>query len=70
MALAESKGIDLSQISLKELQSVNEIFDEEALKVLDLHNSKEARKSFGGTANKSVLAQIEFIDEFLKNSEI
>lgn len=70
VALAESKGIDLSQISLKELQSVNEIFDEEALKVLDLHNSKEARKSFGGTANKSVLAQIEFIDEFLKNSGI
>lgn len=74
VALAEKKGIDLSEISLKMLKNVDEnfaeLFDEKALKVLDLHNSKEARKSQGGTANESVLTQIKFIDEFLKESKI
>lgn len=74
VALAEKKGIDLSEISLKMLKNVDEnfaeLFDEKALKVLDLHNSKEARKSQGGTANESVLTQIKFINEFLKESKI
>ena len=36
-----------------------------AIKFLDLHASKEARTSKGGTANKSVDEQIEILDYWL-----
>ncbi|MSN96613.1 argininosuccinate lyase [Campylobacter sp. FMV-PI01] len=70
VSLAESKGLDLSEISLDDLKSIDKSIDEKALDVLNLQNSKEARKSYGGTANESVRKQIVEIDEFLKNSQI
>lgn len=67
VAKAESLGIDLSEISLKDLQEIYPQFDKYALKVLDLNNSKEARTSLGGTSNKSVDLQINQMQEFLNS---
>ena len=65
VALAESRGKDLSELSLEELKSVDSRFDEEALSALSLEASKEARKSSGGTSNESVEKQLVLINDFL-----
>ncbi|CZE49030.1 argininosuccinate lyase [Campylobacter geochelonis] len=68
VAVAESAGLDLSDVGLLHLQSVDERIDETALDALNLANSKEARKSYGGTANESVLKQIEVAQKFIENA--
>ncbi|MDO2408551.1 argininosuccinate lyase [Campylobacter magnus] len=65
VALAESRGKDLSELSLEELKSVDPRFDEGALSALSLEASKEARKSSGGTSNESVEKQLVLINDFL-----
>lgn len=67
VALAESRGKDLSELSLDELRSIDPRFDERALAALSLSASKEARKSSGGTSNESVEKQLALITEFLKS---
>lgn len=67
VARAEKLGIDLSEISLKELRKIYADFDESAIEVLNLANSKEARTSLGGTANASVKTQIKEIEKWLKS---
>lgn len=69
VALAESKGLDLSELSLADLKSVEPRFDERALEALSLEHSKEARKSSGGTSNDSVNEQLVLIDKFLKEAK-
>ena len=49
---------------------MDENLDANAIKFLDLHASKEARCSQGGTANKSVDEQIEILDYWLKKKEL
>ena len=63
---AESLGLDLSELNKEQLKSVDENLDENAIKFLDLHASKEARTSKGGTSNKSVEEQIKILDDWLK----
>ncbi|MCI7104127.1 MAG: argininosuccinate lyase [Campylobacter sp.] len=65
VALAESRGKDLSELSLEELKSIDSRFDEGALSSLSLEASKEARKSSGGTSNESVEKQLVLINDFL-----
>ena len=65
VALAESRGKDLSELSLEELKSVDSRFDDRALSALSLEASKEARKSSGGTSNESVEKQLVLINDFL-----
>lgn len=67
VARAEKLGIDLSEISLKELRKIYADFDESAIEVLNLASSKEARTSLGGTANASVKTQIKEIEKWLKS---
>ncbi|MCR4942767.1 MAG: argininosuccinate lyase [Campylobacter sp.] len=70
VAKAESLGIDLSELNADELKSVDENLDENAVKFLDLFASKEARKSVGGTANSSVLVQIDEISKWLGENKL
>ena len=69
VALAESRGKDLSELSLEELKSVDSRFDEGALSALSLEASKEARKSSGGTSNESVEKQLVLINDFLTRAK-
>ena len=66
VAYAENLSLDLSELNAQQLASVDESLDAGAVKFLDLNASKEARKSQGGTANESVAAQIEILNEWLK----
>ncbi|WP_457563564.1 argininosuccinate lyase [Caminibacter pacificus] len=67
VALAESKGVDLSDLSLEELKKIdNRISDDLDL---SLENSMNSRKSYGATAPQRVQEQIEYFEKFLKESE-
>ena len=58
VALAEKKGCDLADLSLKELQSGHEGITQDLYSVLGVHNSVASRKSYGGTAPDQVMAQV------------
>lgn len=58
VALAERKGCDLDDLSLAEMQSVNEAINQSIYSVLGVHNSVASRQSYGGTAPDQVRAQI------------
>lgn len=65
VALAEKLGKDISELSLDELKSIHQDIKSDALEVLKLENSKEARQSEGGTGNKSVDTQLNELNSFL-----
>jgi argininosuccinate lyase len=58
VAMAESKGCDLPDLSLAEMQSVKETITEGVFDVLGMHNSVASRVSYGGTAPSQVRAQV------------
>ncbi|MBD3795112.1 MAG: argininosuccinate lyase [Epsilonproteobacteria bacterium] len=65
--LAETKGVDISELSLGELQSIDDRIQEEVLDILDNRASMNARCSFGGTSSSSVETQIKIIEEWIKS---
>ena len=67
VAFAENLGVDLSELNGEQLKKVDENLDENAVKFLNLHASKETRTSLGGTANASVAKQIDEIAKWLKD---
>jgi len=67
VALAESKGVDLSDLSIEELKSIDERIGDDL--DLSLENSMNSRKSYGATAPERVKEQIEYFEKFLKESE-
>ena len=67
VALAESKGVDLSELSIDELKKIDERIGDDL--DLSLENSMNSRKSYGATAPERVKEQIEYFEKFLKESE-
>lgn len=66
VALAESLGKDLSELSKTELSSVDEVLNsDEALSALSLAASMQARRSYGGTSETSVQSQLDMISAWL-----
>ena len=59
VALAESKGCDLPDLTLADMQSVHGEITEAVFEVLGVDNSVASRISYGGTAPAQVLVQIE-----------
>ncbi len=58
VAMAESKGCDLPELSLADMQTVHGAINEAVFDVLGVHNSVASRTSYGGTAPDQVRAQI------------
>ncbi|MBI1170276.1 argininosuccinate lyase [bacterium] len=58
VALAESKGCDLPDLSLAEMHSAHPGINQEVYSVLGVENSVRSRRSYGGTAPSEVTAQI------------
>ncbi|AWD21918.1 argininosuccinate lyase [Fuscovulum blasticum] len=58
VALAESKGCDLPDLSLAEMNGVHPGITQEIYSVLGVENSVRSRVSYGGTAPDQVRAQI------------
>jgi len=66
VALAEDKGVDLSELSLEELQSIDSRIGDDA--DMSLENSLNSRNSYGATAPGQVEKQLEYFKEFLNNN--
>jgi argininosuccinate lyase len=58
VALAESKGCDLSDLPLEDLQAINPAITDKVFDVLSVDASVASRTSFGGTAPAEVRKQI------------
>ncbi|SHM29939.1 argininosuccinate lyase [Paracoccus solventivorans] len=58
VALAESRGVDLPELTLADMQSVNSAITAQLFDVLGVHNSVASRQSYGGTAPDQVRRQI------------
>ncbi|MEM9603538.1 MAG: argininosuccinate lyase [Pseudomonadota bacterium] len=58
VALAEEAGIELHELSLTQLQSLNQGIDESIYDALRVHTSLGSRTSYGGTAPDEVRAAI------------
>ncbi len=58
VAMAEKSGIDLPDLTLEQMQSVNPAITDDIYNVLGVHNSVASRTSYGGTAPSQVRAQI------------
>jgi argininosuccinate lyase len=58
VALAETKGCDLPELTLADMQSVHAGIREDVFGVLGVDNSVASRTSYGGTAPEQVRAQI------------
>ncbi len=67
---AEELGKDISQLSYEELKSIDDRFKEDAIDVLNLENSMNARDSFGGTSKKSTQKQVEYFEQWIKSQDI
>ncbi|QFU10003.1 Argininosuccinate lyase 1 [Rhodobacteraceae bacterium THAF1] len=58
VALAESEGCDLPDLSLEQMQAAHSSITEDVFAVLGVDNSVASRTSYGGTAPDNVRAQI------------
>ncbi len=65
--LAEERGVDISELSLEELQSIDERIGEGVIALLDNRASMNARQSEGGTATVRTLEQVESLKGWLEN---
>ncbi|MFN3813485.1 MAG: argininosuccinate lyase [Aquificaceae bacterium] len=54
-----SQGKRLEEVSLDELKSISELFDESALSLLSSKVVVDRKKTYGGTAKEEVLRQVE-----------
>lgn len=69
-ALADEKGVDVSDLTLADLQGLDDRIKEDALPKLKLEASMDARKSAGGTAVCSVKEQIKALTAWLDRQRI
>ncbi len=65
--LADEKGIDVSQLSLEDLQSIDERIESDVLEKLQLQNSMNARNSQGATSQTQTKRQIETLQKWLES---
>ncbi len=65
--MAEDKGVDISQLTLEELQSVDRRIGEGVVELLDNRASMNARASEGGTSTIRTKEQIEQLINWLTN---
>jgi argininosuccinate lyase len=67
VALAESKGVDISDLKASDLKTIDERIGDDVEECLSIVNSMNARDSQGGTATCKTKEQIEFFREWLSS---
>ncbi|PVU91700.1 hypothetical protein BB559_004011 [Furculomyces boomerangus] len=63
--LAESRGCQLSDLTLSDLQGLHPLFTEDVIKVWDFETCVENRQSTGGTSKNAVNKQISLLSTWL-----
>ncbi len=66
VALAEQKGVDLSELDAKELQSIDSRISPDVVEYLSIRHSMNSRNSEGGTSREKTDEQIEKLKSWLK----
>ncbi len=69
VAMAEDDGVDLSELDVAKLKSLDENIKDDIATFLDLRNSMNARKSAGGTSEESVQKQLDYFNKWLSTNE-
>lgn len=69
VALAESKGVPMDQLSVQQIQSVDDRFDEDVKECFKYERSVEMRSAKGGTGKSSVLEQIAVLKDLLESKD-
>jgi len=67
--VAEDRGVDISELTLQELQSVDDRIEEDVVALLDNRASMNARISEGGTSTIRTKEQIESLLVWLKSQK-
>jgi len=67
VALAESKNIDVSELTFEDLNSIDKRIKADVLEVLNLRNSMNARDSLGGTSTKETQKQLDYFINWVEN---
>lgn len=67
--LAEEKGLDISELALNDLQSIDSRIGEGVVALLDNRASMNARQSEGGTATVRTLEQVESLKGWLSSQK-
>ena len=67
--LAESKGLDISELSVEDLQRIDDRIGEEVVALLDNRASMNARQSEGGTSTIRTQEQIETLASWLATQQ-
>ena len=67
VALAEQKGCDLSELSAKDLQSIDDRINSDVVDYLSIRDSMNARNSQGGTATSKTAEQIEYLKNWIQS---
>ncbi|WP_457622163.1 argininosuccinate lyase [Persephonella sp.] len=67
VAYLTEQNRNLESITLDELKAFSDLFDKDAVDILDPYFVADARKSYGGTAKERVLEQINFWKKKLEN---
>ncbi|PPR02197.1 hypothetical protein CVT24_011424 [Panaeolus cyanescens] len=68
VALAEARKCQISDLSLKDFQSLHEKFTEDVFNVFDFEASVERRQAIGGPSRKMIARQIETLRSALANA--
>jgi len=67
---AEERGVDISELSLAELQAIDQRIGEEAVTLLDNRASMNARQSEGGTATERTVEQVTALKKWLDMQKV
>ncbi|XP_021926897.1 argininosuccinate lyase isoform X2 [Zootermopsis nevadensis] len=65
VALAEKQNMDMPSLTLQQLKTISEKFEDDVLKVWDYKHSVEQYQTVGGTSTSSILHQIHLLEEWL-----
>ena len=63
--LSEQKGCLLSQLTLQDLQTLSDKFDDDVMQVWSFEQSVERRDAKGGTSKRAVLEQCDTLEKML-----
>ena len=63
--MAENQAIPMSELSLDDLRTLHEAFDEDVMAVWNFETSVESRDVDGGTSKRAVLAQVNQLRNWL-----
>jgi argininosuccinate lyase len=66
VALAEQESITLADLSLDQLRSLSDLFEDDVRGVFDFENSVEKRNAVGGPAKSAMAEQIKYLRSAIK----